>query len=48
MVVEKLLCIVPMSLRHVAIAVKVTVDLTTLSLEDDNGRLRDVGSRGGG
>ncbi|CAO2204866.1 unnamed protein product [Urochloa humidicola] len=39
-VVEKLLRVVPKSLRQVAVAIQVTVDLATLSLEDASGRLR--------
>jgi transposase InsO family protein len=39
-VVEKLLRVVPKSLRQVAIAIQVTADLTTLTLEDASGRLR--------
>jgi hypothetical protein len=39
-VVEKLLRVVPKSLRQVAIAIQVTADLATLSLEDVSGRLR--------
>jgi hypothetical protein len=39
-VVEKLLRVVPKSLRQVAIAIQVTADLATLSLEDASGRLR--------
>ncbi|CAN6164510.1 unnamed protein product [Urochloa humidicola] len=39
-VVEKLLRTVPKSLRQVAVAIQVSADLTTLSLEDASGRLR--------
>jgi hypothetical protein len=39
-VVEKLLRVVPKSLRQVAVAIQVTADLATLSLEDASGRLR--------
>ncbi|CAN6216978.1 unnamed protein product [Urochloa humidicola] len=39
-VVEKLLRTVPKSLRQVAVAIQVSVDLTTLTLEDASGRLR--------
>ena len=39
-VVEKLLRVVPKSLRQVAIAIQVTADLSTLILEDASGRLR--------
>ena len=39
-VVEKLLRVVPKSLRQVAIAIQVTVDLATLTLEDASRRLR--------
>ncbi|CAN6309838.1 unnamed protein product [Urochloa humidicola] len=39
-VVEKLLRVVPKSLRQVAVAIQVTTDLATLSLEDASGRLR--------
>jgi hypothetical protein len=39
-VVEKLLRVVPKSLRQVAVAIQVTADLATLLLEDVSGRLR--------
>jgi hypothetical protein len=39
-VVEKLLRVVPKSLRQVAIAIQVTANLATLTLEDASGRLR--------
>jgi hypothetical protein len=39
-VVEKLLRVVPMSLRQVAVAIQVMADLATLSLEDASRRLR--------
>ncbi|CAN6214111.1 unnamed protein product [Urochloa humidicola] len=39
-VVEKLLRTVPKSLRQVAVAIQVSVDLTTLTLKDASGRLR--------
>jgi hypothetical protein len=39
-VVEKLLRVVPKSLRQVAVAIQVTADLATLMLEDASGRLR--------
>jgi hypothetical protein len=38
--VEKLLRVVPKSLRQVAIAIQVSTDLATLTLEDASGRLR--------
>jgi hypothetical protein len=41
-VVEKLLRVVPMSLRQVAVAIQVMADLATLSLEDASRRLRAV------
>ncbi|CAO2038680.1 unnamed protein product [Urochloa humidicola] len=40
--VEKLLRVVPKLLRLVAVAIQVTADLATLSLEDARGRLRAV------
>jgi hypothetical protein len=39
-VVEKLLRVVPKTLRQVAVAIQVSADLSTLSLEDASGRLR--------
>jgi hypothetical protein len=39
-VVEKLLRVVPKSLRQVVVAIQVTADIATLSLEDASGRLR--------
>ena len=39
-VVEKLLRAVPKSLRQVAVAIQVTADLSTLTLEDASGQLR--------
>ena len=39
-VVEKLLCTVPKSLRQVAVAIQVSANLATLTLEDATGRLR--------
>jgi hypothetical protein len=39
-VVEKLLRVVPKSLRQVAVAIQVTADLAMLTLEDASGRLR--------
>ncbi|CAO2192841.1 unnamed protein product [Urochloa humidicola] len=39
-VVEKLLRTVPKSLRQVAVAIQVSADLATLTLEDASGRLR--------
>jgi hypothetical protein len=38
--VEKLLRVVPKSLRQVAVAIQVSADLATLTLEDASGRLR--------
>jgi hypothetical protein len=38
--VEKLLRVVPKSLRQVAVAIQVSADLSTLTLEDTSGRLR--------
>jgi hypothetical protein len=38
--VEKLLRVVPKSLRQVAVAIRVSADLSTLTLEDASGRLR--------
>ena len=38
--VENLLRVVPKSLRQVAVAIQVTADLSTLTLEDASGRLR--------
>lgn len=45
-VVEKLLRVVPKSLRRVAVAIQVTVDLATLSLEDAGGWLHPTCSAG--